>query len=102
MAYSKDINTSKLLNYSKEYLQHIDSKENREKLKALYTQTSNKITSTASAISYKAVAISSSGKLVTAYHNINSYKQITVISQEHKQYSVKVGKISIKNDFRYN
>ncbi len=130
MAYSKDINTSKLLNASKEYLQHIDSKENREKLKALYTQASNKIRSTTSdiacsfhkfnvkaaqAVTYTvkvttkdnktgygtAVAISSNGKLVTAYHNIDSYKQIIVLSQDHQQYSVKVGKISIKNDLAY-
>ncbi len=130
MLYSKDINTSKLLNDSKEYMQHIDSKENREKLKVLYREASNKITSVTSnitcslskfnvkaaqAVTYTvkvttkdneivygtAVAISPDGKLVTAYHNIDMYKEITLISQEHKQYSVKVGKISIKNDLAY-
>jgi hypothetical protein len=121
---------NKLMAYSKEYLQHIDSKENKEKLKVLYTQASNKITSVTSDIACSlnkfnvkaaltvtytvkvttkdnkvgygtAVAISSNGKLVTAYHNIDSYKKITVLLQDHKQYSVKVGKISIKNDLAY-
>jgi len=117
---------NKFIIYSKD----INSKENREKLQVLYSQASKRVISATSdiaasfhkfnvkaaqAVTYTvkvitkdnitgygtAVAISANGKLVTAYHNIDSYKKITVFSQDHKSYTVKVGKISAKNDLAY-
>lgn len=48
-----------------------------------------------------AIALSSSGKLVTAYHNIDSYKSIVVIDNKGNKYKAKVGHISIDNDLAY-
>jgi len=48
-----------------------------------------------------AVAISKDGKLITAYHNIESYKNITVIDNNFVEYNVSVGEVSTENDLAY-
>ncbi len=48
-----------------------------------------------------AIALSSDGKLITAYHNIDAYKIITIVDFRGKEYSATVGKISVKNDLAY-
>jgi len=48
-----------------------------------------------------AVALNSNGKLITAYHNIERYKDIAVVSHNEKKYHPRVGKISVENDLAY-
>ena len=48
-----------------------------------------------------AVAVTSDGSLLTAYHNLDSYKHITVIDNLGQEYNATVGKISAKNDLAY-
>ncbi len=48
-----------------------------------------------------AVAISSDGTLITAYHNIETYKSIKVIDNNSKEYAARVGNISVDNDLAY-
>jgi len=48
-----------------------------------------------------AVALSSNGKLITAYHVINNQKYIKVIDNNGISYKAKLGKVSLKNDLAY-
>ena len=48
-----------------------------------------------------AVSLSSDGKLITAYHVIDTQKNITVINNKGISYKAKLGKVSLKNDLAY-
>lgn len=48
-----------------------------------------------------AVALTSDGTLITRYHTIGSYKNITVINSKGQKYDATVGKISVANDLAY-
>ena len=48
-----------------------------------------------------AVALTSDGTLITAYHNVESYKKISVVDYQGREYSASVGKISLVNDLAY-
>jgi S1-C subfamily serine protease len=48
-----------------------------------------------------AIALSSTGKLITAYHNIDSYESIIVIDSESNEYNATIGHISTENDLAY-
>ena len=48
-----------------------------------------------------AVALSRSGKLITAFHVIDDYKSIKLIANSGKEYNATIGKISVKNDLAF-
>ena len=48
-----------------------------------------------------AVALSSDGKLITAYHNIDSAKNIVAVDNKGNKYNATIGKISESNDLAY-
>ena len=48
-----------------------------------------------------AVALSHDGKLVTAFHVVDDYKSIKLITNSGKEYNATVGKISTKNDLAF-
>lgn len=60
-----------------------------------------KLTSTGAKGAATAVAIDSKGKLITAYHNIDSYNTIKAINSKGKVFDVSVGKISPEYDLAY-
>jgi len=48
-----------------------------------------------------AVALSSDGKLITAFHVIDDYRSIQLIANSGQEYNATVGKVSIKNDLAF-
>jgi len=48
-----------------------------------------------------AVALSSDGQLITAFHVIDDYKSIKLIAHSGKEYNATVGKVSQKNDLAF-
>lgn len=58
--------------------------------------STNDINSTGSA-----VALSSDGKLITAYHGVDSIKSIRAIDYKGNTYNVTLGKVSVVNDLAY-
>ena len=48
-----------------------------------------------------AVALSSDGKLVTAFHVIDDYKSIKLVTHSGQEYKATVGKVSVKNDLAF-
>ncbi|MCK9490733.1 MAG: serine protease [Sulfurimonas sp.] len=48
-----------------------------------------------------AVAISSDGKLITAYHNVDSAKSVVVVDYKGNQHNVTIGEISVEHDLAY-
>ena len=127
---AKNIDTDKLIKDSSDYVDSINTKENRDKALIIYESSKKKLSELTSNISCSfnkfnvkkaqqvtyevrvktkkgitgsgtAIALSSTGKLVTAYHNIDSYKSILVIDSESNEYNATVGHISIKNDLAY-
>ena len=129
-ASAKNIDTDKIIQDSSDYIDSINTQANRDKAAALYESSKQELSALTSNMSCSfnkfnvkkaqivtyevrvvtkdnvrgsgtAIALTGSGKLVTAYHNIDSYKSIIVIDSEAKEYNATVGKISIKNDLAY-
>ena len=48
-----------------------------------------------------AVALSSDGKLITAFHVIDDYKSIKLIANSGQEYNATVGKVSVKSDLAF-
>ena len=48
-----------------------------------------------------AVALSSDGKLITAFHVIDDYKSINLIAHSGKEYNATIGNVSQKNDLAF-
>lgn len=48
-----------------------------------------------------AVALSKDGKLVTAYHNVDSVKNIVATDYKGNEHNATLGKISVNNDLAY-
>jgi len=125
-----NISFDKSWEYLKKTAKDLDTQENRDKALIIYESSKQKIKELTSNVSCSfnkfnvkkaqqvtyevrvktkngmagsgtAVALSSTGKLITAYHNIDSYKSILVIDSESNEYNATVGHISIKNDLAY-
>jgi len=127
---AKNIDTDKMMQDSSDYIDSVNTQANRDKAVALYESSKQKLSTLTSNMSCSfnkfnvnkaqrvtyevrvvtkdgikgsgtAIALSSNGKLVTAYHNIDSYKSILVIDSEANKYNATVGHISAKNDLAY-
>jgi len=126
----KNIDTDKILKDSSDYIDSVNTQENRDKATALYNSSKEELsalgsnmsclinkfnvkkaqkvtyevritTNTGITSSSTAIALSSRGKLVTAYSNIDSYKSIVVIDSDAKEYNATVGKMSLEDDLAY-
>lgn len=127
---SKNFDSTQLLEIGTLYLQSINNQENKDKVIEIETKLKKIVQGTFTTINSKknhfnvqkaqsltyevrvltkdgtngsgtAIALSSDGKLITAYHNIHSYQTITVIDNHGNEYIPSIGKISIKNDLAY-
>lgn len=127
---TKNINTDKIIQDGSDYIDSVNTQENRDKAVSIYKTSKEKISTLTSDVfsslnkfdvrkaqqvtyevrvtnkdgitsSGTAIALSDSGKLVTAYHNIDSYKHILVIDSEANKYNATVGHVSTKNDLAY-
>jgi len=127
---AEHIDTDKIIQDSSNYIDSINTQENRDKAVAIYKSSKEKISELTSNISSSlnkfnvkkaqqvtyevriitkdgikgsgtAIALTRNGKLITAYHNIDSYENILVIDNEANEYNATVGKISTKNDLAY-
>jgi len=125
-----EIDSDELLKIASAYLEVLTSQENKDKandiqnkikemtantLKTIKSKIKHFNVQDALDITYKvkvltnndstgfatAIALNSDGKLITAYHNIDSYKKITVIDNKGNEYTPKIGSISAKNDLAY-
>ena len=125
-----EVDSSELLKLGSSYLEVLASQENQEKVTEIQNKMKEMATKTFKTLQSKmihfniqealkstytvkvttkddttgygtAVALSSDGKLITAYHNISSYKTIIIIDNEGKKYTPKVGNISVQNDLAY-
>jgi hypothetical protein len=88
---------------AKENTQGLENKNNSFDVKAAQSVTYTIINLQKNNRKYHgtAVAVSPNGRLVTAYHNISSYKELSVLSHDNKRYSVRVGKVSVESDLAY-
>lgn len=104
---SKDLNitgiTSKLNNFADNALYKL-----KEKVRYFNVHKAQSVTYEVRVTTKKdihssgsAVALSSDGKLITAYHNIASYKSIQVVNSKGQSYPVKLGKVSVEHDLVY-
>ncbi|MEA2019074.1 MAG: serine protease, partial [Campylobacterota bacterium] len=122
--------TDKIIKDGSDYIDSINTQDNRDKAVVIYKSSKEKLSELTYNISYPfnkfnveqaqrvtyevrvvtkdgvkgsgtAIALSSSGKLITAYHNIDSYKSIVVIDSQANEYNATVGDISAKNDLAY-
>lgn len=129
-AKAKDIDTDKIIKDGSDYIESLNTQENRDKAVFIYKSSKQKLSQltsnisctlnkfnvkNAQQVSYEvrvinkdntkgsgtAIAITSNGTLVTAYHNIDSYKSIVVIDSDSNEYNATVGNISIKDDLAY-
>lgn len=129
-ASAKNVDTDKIIQDSSDYIDFINTQANRDKAVALYESSKQELSALTSNVSCSfnkfnvkkaqrvtyevrvttinnikgsgtAIALTSSGKLVTAYHNIDSYENIVVIDSDANEYNATVGDISIKNDLAY-
>ena len=127
---AKSINTDKIIQNSSDYINSVNTQETRDKAVAIYKSSKEKLSELTSNVSCSfnkfnvknaqqvtyevrvitkngikgsgtAIALSSGGKLITAYHNIDSYKNIVVVDSDSNEYNATVGHISIKNDLAY-
>ncbi|MFT5662164.1 MAG: hypothetical protein ACI9TV_002812 [Sulfurimonas sp.] len=104
---AKDLNitsiTNKLNSITDDTLQKLSAKLSYFNVEKVQSVTYEVKVTTKKGIeaSVTAVALTSYGTLVTAYHNVEAYKKITVVDYQGKKYSATIGKISAENDLAY-